>query len=203
MMSVLFYDKNIVLNSRAIVLGFSDAGESSRFVYLLGERCGHVLCMAQSIRQMNSKQRLHLKLFSLVHVSLVCGRTMRVRSSVEKLAVASYMINCGKSDNLAVLARLCRLVQKFAPLHDNDLRLYDTLYFFIVYLLKSDREYLKEIELLAVLWILSDLGYIEENDITENLLSALHFDEPRALFIREHKVCITQLVNNAIRASGL
>lgn len=147
-------------HTEAIVLGGIDVGETDRLIFLFTESKGRINVLAKNIKSPQSKMRMAMADFSLARVDIVEGKKNNILSGA--IFIDSFYYDFEKSIFPKVLGMLRNLYQGSDP----NKNIFDGMVFALDYL-KKNEQHKKEIEVILVILILSELGYMADY---ENIL---------------------------------
>jgi DNA repair protein RecO len=184
------------------ILESKATGESSRLLFIFTREVGMVGALAQGVRFGKSKLRYHLRDFSVVLATLVRGKELwRLVSAGEIAGEPAFEAG---SEELKIAARILTLLRRLLSGEEKDEALFDELRAAFAYLRSGAGEgKLKEFESLAVLRILSALGYVGGmKDIDPAFLSR-SWDTPLLDDFAPYRPQVVHEINRSIRESQL
>lgn len=182
----------------AFVVGVRDAGEANRVISLFSRELGLVKASAQGVRELRSKLRYALALFSHSRVSLVRGREVwRVTGALSLEGPYSEM---WRSE---VMSRFFLLITRFVQGEESDPELYEELLYLRDAVGSARESDARELELLGVVRILSHLGYGATGSEVEYVCGAPVSSLELVRFVREHYAGLLAGVNAALSHSQL
>ena len=192
-------NRNVVV--RGIVVGRAGAGEGSLRVFLYTDALGLVSALAKSAREERSKLRPHLQNGTYGTFSLVKGRDVwRITGATETANL--YFALADKRRLKEAAARFLQSIRKFIHGEGADERVFETLWQFAHALAEFEENETPEAETLAVLKLLSALGYVEGNTRLAPFIESPYTKELLAE-AKTSRAVLIQTVNDAIAASGL
>lgn len=189
------------LTTRGIVVGRMSSGEGSARVILYTEELGMVHALARSSREERSKLRPHLLEGTHGVFTLVKGKDAWRMTGATGTANVFFEVGDRAAAKEAA-ARVLSSVRQFIRGDGPDPRAFETLSGFVSSLpALADRE-IAPAECVAVLRLLSALGYVREDAGTAAFLAPGYGPDvlARAAAARAQ---LLRLVNEAIAASGL
>ena len=138
-------------------MGGWEKGEASRSVCIFSREFGVIYATVQNARSINSKLRYSVQDYSLGNFTLVKGKNSwkLVGAETEK------NLNQSLKQNLKVFASILSLIKRLTAEEKNE-ELYNIIFKSIGLFERTNEKDLKEIEILTVLKILKNLGYVEE-----------------------------------------
>jgi len=189
------------VTTRGVVIGRAQAGEGSVRIFLYTEEKGLVGALAKSAREERSKLRPHLQIGSYGSYTLVKGSyDWRLVGAVD--TNNSYFLLSEKKEAQEASARVLSVLRQLIQGEDMNTNLFQTLWNFLSVLATLSSEEIYIAERLAMVRILSSLGYVPtlrniphlEGDTFE--VASLQELEP---FKKE----LVKTINDALLASGL
>jgi len=164
-----------IYHTEGIILGSKNYGEAGKYYAIFTRDLGMINASAQGIRKISSKLRFVLQDFSYVKIDLVRGKDFwRITSASKTNKLESVLKN---SFNITIFANITRLLKRLlAGEYPNPILFADLLNGFH-FLEKSKSENESEnIEMVIVLRILNNLGYIGNNDVLKNITKSPYED---------------------------
>lgn len=154
-----------IYQTEGIILGKRDVAEADRIFSILTAEFGRVDALAQGSRYLKSKLRYNLDLFSYSRFGLVMTKeSWRIVDAEELKSLDSIRES---SEKLAVASLLAELINRMVRGQEPDNALWGEIKTVFSALEQDERlrnkENLRLFGLLAVLRILSRLGYVEEH----------------------------------------
>lgn len=146
--------------TKAIVIASEDWGEANRIVTLLTKEFGVVRAVVQSAREVRSKQRFGLQLFSLSEVTLILGKEYWRLAGVEPLV--NYGMRLVQHHRAySLMSRAAGLVQRLVQGEEMNVELFSEIDQALQFLQQEslDTETLQYFETLLILRVLNHLGY--------------------------------------------
>ena len=169
------------ITARGVVVSRAPSGEGSVRVSIFTESLGLVNVLAKSAREERSKLRPHLQVGSYGSYTLVRGLyDWRVTGAVD--TENSYFELRGKRYAQTAGARVVGVVRQLVHGEEKNAELFEALWFFLYALGTLSEDEVKTAEHLAVVRILSALGYVppqkevpfvEEVSYTAEVLNAV------------------------------
>ncbi len=192
---------NHVYNTHAFVLRSFSIGENNKKLILLSRNFGVMRVNAQAVRKIESKLRPMIQDYSRADFSVVKGNN------------GWRLINSANSENLrsdldkeqnVVVAKIFSLIDRMIPEEDGDEKIFEVVEEFVDFLKvnKSNEETLVGLEILTVLKILSNLGYLENKNNFLDLVNRDYSLESISYILQHKKECV-RVVNQAIKESHL
>ena len=187
--------------TEALVLRSFDVGESDRYFALLTKDIGLIQAQARGVRNLKSKQRYALQNFSRSQVSLVRGKSKWRITNVINLEQIFTTLN---KECVLAFARVLRLIDRLVKGEESNGSLYTEVLSGYKYardegVTGKDVKYL---EVLLVLIILENLGYLER-DRFKVLFENRGFNKEKLDYIGEVYGRAVSEINHSIEASQL
>ncbi|MDQ3076084.1 MAG: DNA repair protein RecO [bacterium] len=188
-------------HTEAIVLGSSDYRESAKIFFVFTRDLGLLYASAQGVRKMSSKLRYVLQDFSYTKIDLVKGKDFwRITSACKTNQLEEVT---KQADTLQVFAHVSKLLRRLLPEQEKNEDLFREV---INGLFALDRAQTKEdisnIEIIIVLRILSNLGYIGDINSLENLIKS-PLEEDLIFEMSKNKSRAILEINKALRETQL
>ncbi|MFM7088374.1 MAG: DNA repair protein RecO [Candidatus Paceibacterota bacterium] len=190
-----------IYHTEAIILGSRNVGETARGFYLFTPDLGLVYTRAQGIRKLSSRLRYVLSDYAYIKVDLVRGKDVWRITSASKTNILD-----GLKDNrraMAVLVNLSRLLYRLLRGEEANENLFREVFEGLLVLEhKTNNREIESIEIMIVLRVLANLGYIGESGVPNALMRSPLADdllEEIALY----KVDAIREINRALRETHL
>lgn len=189
------------LSARGIVIARTGAGEGSSRVLLYTDTIGSVYALAKSAREERSKLRPHLLEGTHGTFTLVKGRdTWRVTGATDTQNVFFELGERAAAKEAA--ARVLSSVKQFIRGDGPDPTAFEALSGFFTFLPSVADEAIPAAECIAVLKMLSALGYVREGTDAAAFVSS-GYDAETLARAAAARAPLLRAVNEAIAASGL
>ncbi len=190
-----------IYHTEGIILGSRSHGEAGRYYYIFTRNLGMVTAVAQGVRKMSSKLRFVLQDFSYLKIDLVQGKNIFRVTNASKTGLLEQITK--RPENFAVFANIARLLKRLlAGVEPNEDLFTDLLNGLSILEKTQKKEDLRNIEVIIVLRILNNLGYIGENDILESLIKS-PFEENLIFKVSESRNHILSKINKALKETHL
>ena len=198
-----WYDEAMLrreVHTRGIVVSRRAAGEGSVRVELYTEELGLVSAIAKSAREERSKLRPHLLVGTRGTYSLVRGKEVwRLTGAVK---TKNFAFECVDDEGRCAGARLVSVVRQFVHGEGTDEGLFDALWNFYEVLSDLPPTHVAAAERIAVLQLLSSLGYVPQDPEIQKYLVAAYKDDVLSDAERDRRTLVTA-INEGFAASGL
>lgn len=190
-----------IYHTEGIILGSKNYGEAGKYYSLLTRDLGLINASAQGVRKISSKLRFVLQDFSYVKVDLVRGKDFWRLTSASK---TNKLENVSRNPiSFEIFGNISRLLKRLlAGEYPNQVLFLDLLKgLHFLEKTKSQTE-AENIEAIIVLRILSDLGYIGNNEILKNIIKS-PFEENLIFEAALSRTQILLEINKAIHETHL
>lgn len=188
-----------IYHTEGIILGSKNFKEANKYFYILTKDLGLVYAEAQGIRKLSSKLRYVLQDFNYVKLDFVQRKNIwRITNAIKTNELELLNKDFYK---LKIVANISKLLLRLLPgIEPNPTLFKEVLDGFFLLEGNNSKEELKNIEIVLVLRILSNLGYIGENfeDLTRS-----PFESELLSVLSKNKVSIIKEINKALRESQL
>ncbi len=192
-----------IYNTEGFVLGSLPHGEANSFIYIFTRELGLVGARAQSVRTVSSKLRFSLQDFSYAKVSLVRGK------NVWRITNATLINNFhtdfkNEPEKAVVCANVFALLKKLLAGEEKNAELFGIISDGLLFLKNScEKGDVSQTELLLVLKILHNLGYIGDHSKLESFIKIPEWSREVLQEMLSIKNEALLHVNNALKASQL
>jgi len=189
------------ITTRAIVIARGQSGEGSARIFFYTEQLGLVGALAKSAREERSKLRPHLQVGSYGSYTFVKGKhDWRTTGAVD--TENSYFELVGKPFAQSAGARVVGIVRQLVHGEEKNEELFEAVWSFLCSLVRFSEDEARVAERLAVVRILTSLGYVPRElaipHLAENSYSA---DVLNA--VKPHEKQLVKAINDALLASNL
>ncbi len=190
-----------IYHTEGIILGSKNFGETGRYYSIFTKDLGMLYASAQGVRKMSSKLRFVLQDFAHVKVDLVQGKDFWRVTSATKTDILEEITK--KPENFAVFANIARLLKRLlAGVEPNQELFTDVLNGLCVLEKSQNEEELRNIEMILVLRILNNLGYIGGNDAMQRLVKS-PLEADLIFEIGEQRSKVLSLINKTLKETHL
>lgn len=188
-----------IYTTDGIILKRTPFGEANVLLHILTADLGLIIASARSARLYVSKLRPALQENALISVSCVKGKGgWKITNAVSK---GSYFFDCPVYTHKVmsqVTFVLLQMIQGETPQKE----LYTVVKNSFEFLKHIKENLVSEFEVIAVLRILNELGYVVKDSLTQQFLTDV-WSEELLLNIKDSKKEIVEVINKALRASHL
>ncbi len=190
-----------IYHTEGIILGSSNYGEAGKYYSVFTRDLGMIYASAQGVRKMSSKLRFVLQDYQYVKLDLVKGKDFWRLTSASKTNLLENLSN--KKDAYFVFVNIAKLLKKLLAGEESNPTLFQNLLNGLFLLEKyNTEEELRNIEIITVLRILDNLGYIG-GDGTLNTLTKSPFEENLLFETAQKRNQILSLINQALKETHL
>ena len=190
-----------IYHTEGIILGSRNHGEAGKYYYIFTRELGMIYATAQGVRKMSSKLRFVLQDFAYVNVDLVQGKDIWRVTSASKTNQLEKITK--QPEALKVFGNIARLLKRLlAGVEPNEALFMDLLRGLFILEKTMAKEVLRNVEVVMVLRILNNLGYIGENAILENLVRS-PFEESVLFEVSKSRRHVLSQINKALKETHL
>jgi DNA repair protein RecO len=190
-----------IYHTEGIILSSKNFGEAGRYYSILTKDLGMIYAGAQGVRKMSSKLRYILNDFAYIKVDLVQGKDFWRVTSATKTNNLEQITK--KPENLAIFANIARLLKRLLPgIEANEALFTDVLNGLSVLEKLDKKQDLQNTEVIIVLRILNNLGYIGDGDSLENLIKS-PFEADLVLESSKHRAKVLSIINKTLKETHL
>ena len=190
-----------IYHTEGIILGSRDYGEAGKYYHIFTRDLGMIFASAQGVRKISSKLRFVLQDFSYIKLDLVRGKDFwRLTSSLK----TNKLEKIGKnSETLRIFVNIGRLLQRLLAGEESNEELFsDLLKGFTVLEKSKTKEELQNVEIIIVLRLLNNLGYIGNGEMFKNIIKS-PFEDDLIFEVGKNRFKILSEINKALGESHL
>ncbi len=190
-----------IYTTEGIVLKRVAFGEANILLHILTSDLGLIIGSAKSARLSVSKLRPALQEYSYVLVSCIKGKNgWKITNVAEK---SNFFFGYPTYSH-KVLTQVSNTVLKMITGESPHREIFEILKSGFVFLKEVDEKKIHNFEILIVLRILFELGYVDKNESTDKFLdNTLFWDDEVLDNVGEEKVALVSVINKALRESQL
>lgn len=190
-----------IYHTEGIILGSRSHGEAGKYYYIFTRDLGMIYASAQGVRKMSSKLRYVLQDFAYLKIDLVAGQNIFRITSASKTNLLEEITK--SPEVFVVFANIARLLKRLLPgVEPNETLFLDVLNGLFILEKTKVKEDLRNIEAIIVLRILNNLGYIGENEITDNITKS-PFEGNLIFEVSKDRNKVLQHINKALKETHL
>lgn len=190
-----------IYHTEGIILSSRNFGESGKHYSIFTRDLGMITATAQGVRKMSSKLRFILQDFAYLKMDIVAGKNIfRITSASKTNQLEQITKN---KETLEVFANISRLLKRLlAGIEPNESLFIDLLRGLFVLENAKTKEELRNTEIIIVLRILNNLGYIGENEVLQNLTKS-PFEENLVFEVSKDRTKVLDQINKALKETHL
>lgn len=190
-----------IYHTEGIILSSRNYGEAGKYYSIFTRDLGMIYASAQGVRKMSSKLRFIMQDFAYLKVDLVQGKDFWRVTSASKTNLLENISR--KSANLAVFSNVARLLKRLLAGEDPNEHLFQDVLRGLLVLEKSETAAdLRNIEVVMVLRILKNLGYIGQDKMFDALVES-PFEEGLVFEASKSRREILSEINRALKETQL
>ena len=190
-----------IYHTEGIILGSKNFGETGRYYSIFTRDLGMVHASAQGVRKMSSKLRYILQDFAYIKIDLVQGKDFwRVTSAGKTNTLENLSRNI---ETFKIVFNIASLLKRLlAGVEKNETLFVDLVNGLSVLENTQKKEDLQNIEVILVLRILHNLGYIGGGEVLQNLIKS-PFEENLIFEVSKSRARVLYQINKALRETHL
>ncbi|MFZ3011676.1 MAG: DNA repair protein RecO [Minisyncoccia bacterium] len=189
-----------IYHTEGIILGSKNYGETGKYYYIFTRDLGMIYASAQGVRKLSSKLRFVLQDFSYVKIDLVQGKDFwRVTSASKTNKLEQLSKNY---ETFLVVSNIGKLLKRLLAGIEPNQALFSDLINGLSVLEKSGKDGLRDVEIILVLRILNNLGYIGDDKVLERLIKS-PFEENLIFEVSKSKSQVLNQINKALKETHL
>lgn len=190
-----------IYHTEGVILGSRNYGEAGKCFYIFTCDLGMLYASAQGVRKLSSKLRYVLQDFNYVKVDLVRGKDFWRITSASKTNMLEDIAR--DSQKLGIMVNISKLLRRLLAGEDANEILFADLIKGLHVLEKTEkREELPNVEVILVLRILNNLGYIGGAENLQSLITS-PFEDELVYQVAKSKRDILAEINKALRETQL
>ncbi|OGI57119.1 DNA repair protein RecO [Candidatus Nomurabacteria bacterium RIFCSPHIGHO2_02_FULL_37_13] len=190
-----------IYHTEGIILGSKNFGETERYYSIFTKNLGMIYASAQGVRKMSSKLRFMLQDFAYLKIDLVQGKDFWRVTNVSKTNKLEQIAK--QSEHFVVFFNIARLLKRLlAGVEPNPALFLDLLNGLFILEKSETKEELHNIEVIIVLRILNNLGYIGENETLQNIIKS-PFEKDLIFEVSRSRTKILSAINKALKETHL
>ena len=190
-----------IYHTEGIILGSRNFGEPGKYYYIFTRDLGMITAGAQGVRKMSSKLRFVLQDFAYLKIDLVQGKNIFRLTNASKTNKLEQITK--QPETFEVFANIARLLKRLlAGVESNESLFVDLIHSLSVLEKTRTKEDLHNVEIIIVLRILNNLGYIGENEMLQNLVKS-PFEENLVFEVSKDRTKVLHHINKALKETHL
>ncbi|MBI5139221.1 DNA repair protein RecO [Candidatus Nomurabacteria bacterium] len=190
-----------IYHTEGIILNSKNFGEAGKYYFIFTRDFGMVMASAQGVRKISSKLRFVLQDFAYLKIDLVKGKDLWRITNASKTNLLEDITK--NKMNFSVFANLSRLLRRLLQGEDRNESLFTDFLngLFILEKCKT-KEDLHNTEVVMVLRILSNLGYIGESMMFKTFVKS-PLEEELVYEVAKNRRKILEEINKILRETQL
>lgn len=198
-----------IYHTEGLILGSKNSGEAGKYYYIFTRDLGMIYANASGVRKMSSKLRFILQDFAYLKIDLVQGQNIFRVTSASKTNALEQITK--KPETLKVVTNIAHLLKRLLAGVEPNEALFVDLIASLSFLEKISakggpasgwEKDLHNAEVVIVLRILNNLGYIGENEILKNLIRS-PFEASIIFEVSKSKNQVLRQINKALKETHL
>jgi DNA repair protein RecO len=190
-----------IYHTEGLILGSKNFGETGKYYSIFTRDLGMIYASASGVRKMSSKLRFILQDFSYVKIDLVQGRDFWRVTSASKTNELEQLFKNGET--FAVFYNIANLLKRLlAGVEPNEALFADLINGLSVLEKIEKKEDLRNVEVVLVLRILNNLGYIGGNEILKTFIKS-PFEDDIIFEVAKNRTKILSEINKALKETHL
>jgi DNA repair protein RecO len=188
-------------HTEGIILSSKNYGEAGKYYFVFTRDLGMLCASAQGVRKISSKLRYILQDFSYVKMDFVRGKDFWRITSASKTNKLGELKK--QKEKLAILFNISNLLKRLLAGEEANPALFDDLVHGFSFLEKSEaNDHFSNIEVIIVLRILDNLGYLAKHEVLEEMVRS-PFEENLVFEASRKRAKILSEINKALGESQL
>ena len=160
-----------IYHTEGLILGSKNSGEAGKYYSIFTRDLGMIYASASGVRKISSKLRFVLQDFSYVKIDLVEGRDFWRVTSASKTNLLEKIAK--NKDTFEIFYNIGNLLKRLlAGVEPNQALFADLVSGLSLLEKKENQDDLRNIEVIIVLRILNNLGYIGGNETLQDLIKS-------------------------------
>lgn len=190
-----------IYHTEGLILGSKNFGEAEKIFYIFTKELGMISASAQGVRKISSKLRFVLQDFTYLKIDLVRGRDCWRITSGSKVNKLEDLIK--KFETFKVFNNIVNLLKRLLAGEEKNENLFLDLIAGLLILEKAKSlEEIQNAEIIIVLRILNNLGYIGKMEGLQNLIHS-PLEKELIFEVNENRLKILSEINKALRETQL
>lgn len=189
-----------IYTTEGIILKRAPFGEANLLLYILTSELGLIIASARSARVSASKLRPALQEYAHVSVSCVKGKGGWKVTNVA--SIENYFFESPEHTH-KVLAQIVTLLIKMMPGEERHLAVFSLIKSAFGEIKNIEKENLESFEMLSVLRIMFELGYVAKNSEIEIFLKDNNWENDILREVSVNRNILLMVINKAIKESQL
>ncbi len=189
-----------IYHTEGIILDSVNFGETGKYYSVFTRDFGMIYASARGVRKMSSKLRFVLQDFAYLKIDLVKGRDFWRITNASK---TNRLERLFKPEVFPVFVNISKLLKRLLAGEDSNRNLFVDLLNGLSILEKSKtKDELRNIEVVIVLRVLNNLGYIGGNEILKDFIKS-PFEKDLIFRVSKNRSKILYQINKALKETHL
>ncbi len=189
-----------VYTTDGIILKRTNFGEANVLLYVLTKDLGLILASAQSARLSVSKLSPSLQEYSYVSLTCIKGKNgWKVTNVMER---QNFFFTASPYAGIG-MAHIVTLLIKMIPGESAHPEIFNSVLSGFQHVVSVEKKDIDCFEIILILRILFELGYVVKNIDTENFLDSFGWDNDLFIQARGNKTVLVGIINTSISSSHL
>jgi DNA repair protein RecO (recombination protein O) len=190
-----------IYHTEGLILGSKNSGEAGKYYSIFTRDLGMIYASASGVRKMSSKLRFVLQDFSYVKIDLVQGRDFWRLTSASKTNQLEKISQ--NQETFAVFYNIANLLKRLlAGVEPNEALFVDLINGLAVLEKIENQNDLRNIEVVLVLRILNNLGYIGGDETLKSFIKS-PFERDVVFEVAKNRTKILSEINKALKETHL
>lgn len=190
-----------IYHTEGLILGSKNFGEAGKYYSIFTRELGMIYASASGVRKMSSKLRFVLQDFSYIKVDLVQGRDFWRVTSASKTNMLEQISK--NKETFGVFSNIANLLKRLlAGVEPNESLFADLINGLSILEKVEKREDLSNIEVIIVLRILHNLGYIGGGEKLQSLVKS-PFEQDLIFEVSKSRTELLRQINKALKETHL
>ena len=189
-----------IYHTEGIILSSKNFGEASKYYSIFTRDLGMISASAQGIRKISSKLRFVIQDFTYIKIDLVKGKDFWRITNASKTNKLERLF---KPEILKIFVNISKLLKRLLAGEESNKTLFIDLLNGLSILEKSKtKNELRNIEVIIVLRILNNLGYIGGDEVLKDYIRS-PFEKDLIFNVSKNRTKILYQINKAFRETHL
>lgn len=189
-----------IYTTPGIILKRTTFGESDTVLYVLTRDLGLIIASAKSTRLMVSKLRGSLQEYSLVTLSCIKGKN---GWKITNASQESNLFTDSPAGHRRILAQISAVLVKNIAGEFPQKEIFEMIRESFIFLKNVKEEDLKDFEILTVLRLMKELGYVAVDEDSKKYFDTDSSFEDKVNFVKNDRLKLVGVINNALKESQL
>ncbi len=189
-----------IYTTPGIVLKRTTFGESDTVLYVLTRDLGLIIASAKSTRLLASKLRSSLQEYSFITLSCIKGKNgWKITNAVEEKNLFSDL----PIEYKKILAQISAVIVKNIAGEFPQKEIFEMIKESFIFLKDVKEGDLKDFEILTVLRLMKELGYVSPDEDSRKYFDEKAVLEDKVSFVKNDRLKLVGVINKALKESQL